>query len=73
MLTTDELDKAGQPCINLHNYYIQKYQRGLCIMVSYKVHHFLVCDGVFIFTFSDLYDLFCLDALDISLMGWFTL
>jgi hypothetical protein len=68
MLTTDELDKAGQPCIDLHNYYIQNYQRGLDIFVSYKDCHFLVGDDTFIIIFSYLYDLFNLNALDISLM-----
>jgi hypothetical protein len=73
MLTVNELDKTGQPCINLHNYYIQNYQIGLYILVSYKDHHFLVGDRLFIITFSDLYDLFNLDALDISLMHCFAL
>jgi hypothetical protein len=67
MLTIDELHKAGQPFIDLHNYYIQNYQRGLYILVSYKDRHFLVGDNIFIITFSDVYDPFNLDALDISL------
>jgi hypothetical protein len=37
-------------------------------MVLYMDCHFLVSDGVFIITISDLYDLFNLDTLDISLM-----
>jgi hypothetical protein len=73
MLTTDKLHKTGQPCIDLHNHYIQNYQRGLDILVSYKDDHFLVGDDIFIITFSDLYDLFNLNALDISLMRCFTL
>jgi hypothetical protein len=73
MLTIDELHKAGQPCIDLHNYYIQNYQSGQDILVSYKDHHFLVCDNIFIITFADLYDLFNLDALDVSLMHCFAL
>jgi hypothetical protein len=73
MLTTDELHKAGQPCIDLHNYYIQNYQRGLDILVSYKDRHFLVGDDIFIITCSDFYDLFNLDVLDISLMRYIPL
>jgi hypothetical protein len=73
MLTIDELHKAGQPCIDLHNYYIQNYQSGQDILVSYKDHHFLVGDNIFIITFADLYDLFNLDALDVSLMHCFAL
>jgi hypothetical protein len=73
MLIADELRKVGQPCIDLHNYYIQNYQKGLDIIVSYKDHHFLMDDDIFIITFSDLYDLFNLDALDISLMCYFAL
>jgi hypothetical protein len=73
MLTTDELNKASQPCINLHNYYFQNYQRGLDIIVSYKHRQFLVGDGVLIITFSYLYDCFNLDMLDVSLMRCFAL
>jgi hypothetical protein len=74
MLTANELlRKVGQPCINLHNYYIQNYQRGIDKIVSYKDRHFLVGHDIFIVTFSNLYDLFNLDALDISLMNRFTL
>jgi hypothetical protein len=73
MLTANERGKACQPCIDLHNYYIQNYQRGLDILVSYKDHHFLVGDDIFIITFFDLYDLFNLNVLDISLMCCFTL
>jgi hypothetical protein len=73
MLSVDELHKAGQPYIDIHNYYIQNYQRGLNILVLYKDWHFLVGDDIFPITFSDLYDLFNLDALDVSLIRYFTL
>jgi hypothetical protein len=73
MLTTDELHKAGQHCIDLHNYYIQNYKMGQGIVVSFKDRHFLMGDDIFIITFSDLYDLFNFDALDISLMRYFAL
>jgi hypothetical protein len=46
---------------------------GQGILVSYKDHHFLVGDDIFIITFIDLYFLFNLDALDISLMRCFAL
>jgi hypothetical protein len=73
MLTADELCKAGQPCIYLHNYYIQNYKNGLDIMVQFKDRHFLVGDNIFIITFSNVYDLFNLDVLDVSLMRCFAL
>jgi hypothetical protein len=73
MLTVNELYKAGQLCVNLHNYYINNYKTGQDIMVSYKDCHFLVGDGTFIITFSDLYDLFNLDMLDISLLRYLVL
>jgi hypothetical protein len=73
MLIVNELHKAGQTCIDLHNYYIQNYQMSLDIFVSYKDRHFLVGDNIFIITFSDLCNFFNLDVLDISLMCCFTL
>jgi hypothetical protein len=68
MLTADELHKAGQHCIDLHNYCIQNYKTGQDIIVLFKDRHFLVGDDIFIITFSNLYDLFNLNALDISLI-----
>jgi hypothetical protein len=73
MLTADELDKVGQACKDLHNYYTQNYESSLGILGSYKDRHFLVGDDIFMITFSNLNDLFNLDALDISLMRSFTL
>jgi hypothetical protein len=73
MLTAVELGKVGQPCIDLHNCYVQNYERGIDIVVSYKDRYFLMSDDIFIIIFSELYDLFNLDALDISLMHCFTL
>jgi hypothetical protein len=58
MFTADELHKAGQHCIDCHNYYIQNYMSGQDIIVSCKDCHFLVGDGIFVIIFSDLYDLF---------------
>jgi hypothetical protein len=73
MLTIDVLHKAGQPCVELHNYYMNNYQSGQDIIVSYKDCHFLVGDDFFLISFSYLYDLFNLDTLDVSLMRCFTL
>jgi len=73
MLNASELHKAGRFCLELHNYYIQNWQKIDVIVVQYKKNHFLTDDGVFIVSFSDLYDLFNLDALDVSLMRCFAL
>jgi hypothetical protein len=73
MLTADELRKACQPCIGLHNYYTQNYKLGLDIMVQFKDCHFMVGDDIFIITVTNLCDLFNLDALDIFLMCCFAL
>jgi hypothetical protein len=73
MLTTDQLRQVGQYCVELHNYYIHNYKMDQHIIVQYNDCHFLVGDDIFIVTFSDLYDLFNLDTLDISLMRCFTL
>jgi hypothetical protein len=45
MLTIGALHNVGQPCIDLHNYYIQNYKAGQEIMVSYKDFYFLVRNG----------------------------
>jgi hypothetical protein len=68
MLTIDALHKAGQPCVELHNYYINNYKSDQDIIVSYKNCHFLVGDDFFLISFSDLYDFFNLNVLDVSLM-----
>jgi hypothetical protein len=73
MLTIDALHKAGQPYVELHNYYINNYKLGQDIIMLYKDHHFLVGDDFFLISFSDLYDLFNLDALDVSLVRYVTL
>jgi hypothetical protein len=73
MLTVDALDKAGKPCVEFHNYYINNYKLDQDVIVSSKDRHFLVGDGFFLISFSDLHDLFNLDALDVSLMHCFAL
>jgi hypothetical protein len=54
MLTVDMLHKAGQPCVKLHNYYMNNYKSGQDIIMSYKDHHFLVGDRFFLISLSDL-------------------
>jgi hypothetical protein len=73
MLTVDVLHKVSQPCVEIHNYYINNYKSGQDIIVSYKDRHFLVGDGFFLISFYDLYNLFNLDVLDVSLMHHFVL
>jgi hypothetical protein len=73
MLTIEQLHEAGQYCVELHNYYIQNYKTGQEIIVQFKDRHFLVGDDIFVITFFDLYNLFNLDVLDISLMRCFVL
>jgi hypothetical protein len=65
MLIVDALHKAGKPCVEIHNYYINNYKLGQDIIVSYKDHHFLVGDDIFLISWSDLYELFNLDVLDV--------
>jgi hypothetical protein len=74
MLPVNELRAAGRFCVELHNYYINNWRKIDVIVVKYDKTHFLTADeGLFIITFSDLYDLFNLDALDVSLMRCFAL
>jgi hypothetical protein len=73
MLTIDTLHKACKPCVKLHNYYTNKYKLGQDIIVLYKDRHFLMGDGIFLISWSDLYDLFQLDVLEVSLMHCFAL
>jgi hypothetical protein len=73
MLNANELYKAGQFYVELHNYYILNWKKIDVIVDKYRQSHFLMDDGVFIISLSNLYDLFNLDALDISLMRCFAL
>jgi hypothetical protein len=59
--------------VELHNYYILNSKKIDVIVVNYRQNHFLMDDGVLIISLSNLYDLFSLDALDVSLMHCFTL
>jgi hypothetical protein len=73
MLNANELCKASQFCVELHNYYILNWKKIDVIVVKYRQSHFLIDDGVFIISLSDLYDLFNLNMLDVSLMRCFAL
>jgi hypothetical protein len=73
MLNAKEFCKAGQFCVELHNYYILNWKKIDVIVVKYKHSHFLMDDGVLIISLSDLYDLFNIDVLDVFLMRCFTL
>ena len=77
MLTTAvELENAGPATTSLHNYYMQCCAEKMkYIVASYKHGHFLQeAEGeCFLLCFSDLYDLFNLDALDVSLLRSFTI
>ncbi|KAJ1255962.1 hypothetical protein BS78_K127600 [Paspalum vaginatum] len=78
MLTRAEHEVAGLGCVELHAYYmkscaIDNNKNG--IVVEYKHKHFLHdYDSEFVLVgINDLYDLFTLDAMDISLVCCFTL
>jgi hypothetical protein len=73
MLTVDTLKQASKSCIELHNYYINNYKKNKDIIASFKEDHFLVGNNIFLISWSNLYDIFNLDALDVSLICCFTL
>jgi hypothetical protein len=76
MMQSNSKFVTGKPMLTddiFHCYYINNYKSDQDIIVSYKDRHFLVGDDYFLISFSDLYDIFNLDALDISLMLCFTL
>jgi hypothetical protein len=73
VLNANEVCKAGQFCVELHNYYILNWKKIDVIVVKYRRGYFLMDEGVFIISLSDLCDLFNLDVLDVSLMHCFTL
>jgi hypothetical protein len=76
LLSVSELRAAGQYCVDLHNYYMQNVNQAEEIMVSFEERHFLQLEGngnIFIVAWSDLFDLFNLDALDLSLIRCFAL
>jgi hypothetical protein len=73
MLTIGTLKEAGKSYVILHNYYINNYKKHQHIIEAFKEKHFLMGEGIFLISWSDLYDLFSLNALDISLKRYFAL
>jgi len=77
ILTEAELLVAGPFTVELHNYYMKGCQgnKKNGIVVKYRRQHFWRDRDteVFLVGFDDLYDLFKLDALDVSLLRCFTL
>jgi hypothetical protein len=73
MLTVDTLKEADKSCVVLHDYYINNYIKRQHIIGGFKEKHFLVAECIFLISWSDLYCLFTLDALYISLMHRFAL
>jgi hypothetical protein len=75
MLTVDALHKADPPCAELHNYYINNYKSGQDIRHNNVVQGSPLSGGnnFFVISFSDLYDLFNLNVLDVPLMRCFAL
>jgi hypothetical protein len=73
MLTDGTLKEDGKSCVVLHNYYINNYKKTSMHNRGFKENHFLVGEVIFPISWSNLYDLFTLNALDISLMCCFAL
>jgi len=77
ILTEAELLVAGPFTVELHNYYMKGCQgnKKNGIVVKYRRQHFWRDRDTefFLVGFDDLYDLFKLDALDVSLLRCFTL
>jgi hypothetical protein len=73
ILNVGTLKEAGKSCVILHNYYINNYKKHQYIIGGFKEKHFLLGGSIFLISWSDLYDLFTFDALDISLMRCFAL
>ena len=73
-LSPADLQASLQQCLHLHHYYMNNYKTITDVVVAYKKEHFLAqADGIFIVSFSDLYDLFTLDTLKVSLLHYFVL
>jgi hypothetical protein len=73
MLTVNTLKEVGKFCVVLRDYYINNYKKRQHIIGGFKEKHFLVGECIFLISWSDLYNLFTLNALDISLMHCFAL
>jgi hypothetical protein len=68
MLTVGILKETSKSCVVLHNYYINNYKKCQHIIGGFKEKHFLVGEAIFLISWSNFYDLFTLNVLDISLM-----
>ena len=76
MLTAAQLESAGPATNALHKYYMKGcVAKQIDVVVQYKRNHFQRQDSneYFLLCFNDLYDLFNLDGLDMSLLRIFTL
>jgi hypothetical protein len=73
MLTIDTYKEAGKSWIILHDFYINNYKKYQHIIGEFKEKHFLIGEGIFLISWSDLYDFFTLETLNISLMRCFAL
>jgi hypothetical protein len=76
MLTYAKLKSAGPATISLHNHYLKGCaDKKNNIVVQFKRCHLQRSQDIecFLVGFNDLYDLFNLDALDVSLVRCFTL
>ena len=76
MLTATQLESAGPTTKALHKYYMKGcVAKQIDVVVQYKRNYFQRPDSneYFLLCFNDLYDLFNLDGLDVSLLHCFTL
>ncbi|RLM55955.1 hypothetical protein C2845_PM10G10730 [Panicum miliaceum] len=72
MLSEEDLKATGPSCVGLHNHYMLESANGVDnICASYQAYHFGSTVDI-LYALSDLYDLFHLDALDISLLRCFS-
>ena len=75
MMSTKELASAGVNTRGLHKHYMTHtmHDDNTSIVGEFKAEDLHSGSGVFSVALSDLYDLFSLDALDISLIRCLTL
>ena len=75
MLSKEELASAGVNTRGLHKHYMNHamHDDNTSIVGEFKAEDLHCGPGVFSVVFSDLYDLFNLDALDISFIRCLTL
>ncbi|TVU41471.1 hypothetical protein EJB05_14992, partial [Eragrostis curvula] len=75
LLSTTELEKAGPYCTSLHTYYMNgcKEKKKQFVVFIRPNHLHRRDEAPFIVDYADLYDLFNIDALDVSIARVFTL